>query len=135
MDAKAWLSRGIRLRAEKDQLERLREQTYTRLTKVTQNISGEAVSGTKDPHKLDAIVTLDGEIESRIRELDRIRLEIYDTIQRLPDRRQRVVLRGRYLEDMSWEEIAVTVHYSKRQVERLHGMALTAIEPLILEGR
>lgn len=130
-DAKQWLSRGFRLRSEKEQLVRIREETYTRLTKLTQNISGDITSGTKDPHKFDALVTLDLDIDKKIKELDKVRLEIFTTIQQLQDRRYRMVLLGRYYECLSWGEIATLLHYEERQIYRIHGMALTAIQPLI----
>lgn len=132
MTAKEWLSRGYRLKAEKEQLERMREETFARLTKVTQNISGETVASTKDPHKYDILIQLDTEIEDKIRELDRVRLEIFKAIKRLPDRRYRMVLLGRYYECLPWCDIATLMHYDERQIYRFHGMALTAIEPFIL---
>lgn len=130
-DTKAWLSRGFWLRREKEQLERLREETFTRLTKVTQSISADTVQGTKDPYKFDVLVQLDADIEDKIKELDKTRLEIFEAIQQLPDRRYRMVLLGRYYEGLSWEEIVPLLHYEIRQVYRLHGMALVAIEPII----
>ena len=131
MSAKTWLSRGFWLKREKEQLERLREETFTRLTKLTQNISGEAVSGTKDPYKFDVLVQLDADIEDRLKALDKTRREIFGAIQQLTDRRYRMVLLGRYYECLSWSDIATLMHYDERQVYRLHGMALTAIEPIV----
>lgn len=131
MTAKEWLMRGFRLKQEKEQLERMREELFTRLTKVTQNISGEAVSGTKDPYKFDALVQMDVELEEKIKELDKVRLEIFQAIQQLTDRRYRMVLLGRYYECLPWPDIATLMHYDERQVYRFHGMALTAIEPII----
>lgn len=131
MTAKEWLSRGFRAREEKEQLERMREETFTRLTKMTQSISGEAVSGTKDPYKFDILVQLDIELESKIKELDEVRLEIFKTVQQLPDRRYRMVLLGRYYECLKWPDIATLMHCNERTVFKFHGKALTAIEPII----
>lgn len=131
MTAKEWLMRGFRLKQEKEQLERMREELFTRLTKVTQNISGEAVSGTKDPYKFDALVQMDVELDEKIKALDKVRLEIFQAIQQLTDRRYRMVLLGRYYECLPWPDIATLMHYDERQVYRFHGMALTAIEPII----
>ena len=115
MDAKTWLSRGFWLRREKEQLERLREEVYTRLTKTTPS-QGDGASGSPDPHKFDVIVSLDAELDEKIKALDKIRLEIFTAIQQLPDRRHRMVLLGRYYECLSWGEIATLMHYERRQV-------------------
>ena len=130
-DAKTWLSRGSWLRREREQLERLREETMTRLTKTTATMSDAPGGGTKDPHKMDALATLDAELDSRLRELDKVKLEIFSAIQQLNDRRYRMVLLGRYYECLEWGDIATLMHYEQRQVYRIHGMALTAIQPII----
>ena len=131
MTAKEWLSRGFWLRKEKEQLERMREETFSRLTNVTQSISGEIVSSSKDPHKYDALIQIDTELDEKIRELDRTRLEIFKAIQQLQDRRYRMVLLARYYECLRWDAIATLMNYQMAQVYRFHGMALTAIEPII----
>lgn len=134
MDAKIWLGRGFWLRKEKEQLERLREETYTRLTKTTPNMAVEATSGSKDPHKYDILAALDVELEEKIKALDKVRLEIFTAIQQLPDRRYRMVLLGRYYECLSWGEIATLMHYERRYVFKIHGQALQAIQPIIQKG-
>lgn len=129
-DAKQWLSRGFWLRREKDQLERMREETITRLTKTTAS-GGDPVGGTKDPHKFDALALLDMDIDNRIRELDKVRLEIFTAIQQLSDVRYRTLLLGRYYECLTWGEIATILHYDNRYTFKLHGQALQAIQPII----
>lgn len=130
LSAKKWLQRGIRLREEKEQLEELREETFTRLTNTTQNMDAVG-GGTKDPHKFDNLAALDVEISRKIEELDRTRFEIYTAINKLPDRRQRLVLTGHYLQGKTWEEIAVAINYDIRHIYRIHGAALQAIYPHI----
>jgi len=45
------------------------------------------------------------------------------------DDRLREVLERRYIEGLRWEEIAERMGYADRHVRRLHGDALTALEP------
>lgn len=52
---------------------------------------------------------------------------IEDAIQALPDR-ERIILRAHYLMGDSWEAIAARLHYSTRQVHRIHARALQRIE-------
>ena len=135
MDAKTWLSRGFWLRREKEQLERMREETFARLTKITATLDGERVSGTKNPYKYEALIELDTDLAAKIKQLDATRLEIFNAIQQLTDRRYRMVLLGRYYECLRWDEIATLMHYEERQVYRVHGMALQAIQPIVDEKK
>ena len=123
------------MRQEKEQLERAREETYNRLTSITNNTDGINASGTKDPHKFDVLASLDAELEKRIEALDKTRREIFLTIQKLKDPRYRIVLLGRYYECLSWYEISTLMHYDARYIYKVHGAALVAIQPLIDEKK
>lgn len=130
-EVKAWLSRGFWLRQEKEQITRSRQELFDRMTSITQNTEAVAVSGTKDPHKYDELAALDDELAEKEQELARASREIFSAIRAVPDSRYRVLLMARYYECLSWQEIATLTHYQERQVYRLHGAALAAIEPII----
>ena len=55
-------------------------------------------------------------------------LEVPQAIDRLPDERLARLLRLRYIDGMTWERVAVEMHYSYMQVCRMHGKALDVIE-------
>lgn len=131
MDAKTWLMRGFWLRREKEQLERMREETMARLTKITPTLDAERVTSTPNPYKFEELIELDADIDAKIKVLDKTRLEIFGAIQQVQDARYRMVLLGRYYECMAWTDIATLMHYEERQVYRVHGMALQAIQPII----
>lgn len=57
----------------------------------------------------------------------RIRIQIGNAIASVSDERLRELLRLRYIEGSSFEQIAVTMNYSWRQVLRLHGTALNEV--------
>ena len=61
----------------------------------------------------------------------KVKTEITAVINQLPDRRQRMVLMSYYIDGKTWEQTAVDLHYSWRQVMRIHGHALYEIERLI----
>lgn len=56
-----------------------------------------------------------------------LRREIGMAIDSVPDARLRELLRLRYIEGLSFEQIAVRLDYSWRQVIRLHGAALSKV--------
>ena len=130
-DAKTWLSRGFWLRQEREQIQRLRNEVFDRLTKCTQDLSDAPTSGTKDPHRYDVLAEFDIELAEKEAEIDKARLEIYNVISELNDARLRMILLARYCECMSWPEIQAIMHYDQRWVFRLHGKALLQVAPLI----
>lgn len=40
------------------------------------------------------------------------------------DQRERILMRYRYIQGLTWEEICAAMHYSWRQVHRIHASAL-----------
>ena len=131
MTAKQFLSRGRWIEREITSLIRTRDETRDRLTHITQSYDGDGAQSTKDPHKFDALVELEDKLDAKIDELYRIKNEILDTIFRLDDPRERMVLKGRYVDMKTWEQIAVEMSYSYMQVTRIHGYALNSVKDVI----
>lgn len=50
--------------------------------------------------------------------------EIWNQVKKIPNATEQEVLTRRYLFGQSWEKIAVELHYSYRQIIRIHGAAL-----------
>ena len=74
---------------------------------------------------------LDALINCRLREIDywraylvRLKGEINTAIDALEMRDEQLVLRYRYLDDCTWEEISRMLNVSLRTVHRIHGSAL-----------
>lgn len=73
-------------------------------------------------------------IDAAERRLDRERgkalklLEaIEDLIEGLEDYRQKTLIRLRYIDGLSWEQIAQEMHWSERTVYNIHGKALAEL--------
>lgn len=64
----------------------------------------------------------------------RIMIEISDIIDKVRPEELSRLLHMRYIECLTWEEIAVDLHYDIRWVYRLHGQALVKVQG-ILESR
>ena len=133
-----WLSRARSAAAELEALEENQTRINSRAVSVTASYSGDHVSGTKDPHKMDNY--LDGVerysqlIERRIAALAAISEEIFRVVCQVPEGKERAVLIRRYLDCSSWEAIAEAMRYTRRNISRLHGKALLSIKS-ILEAR
>ena len=50
--------------------------------------------------------------------------EIWNQVKKIPNATEQEVLTRRYLIGQSWKKIAVEMHYSYRQIIRIHGAAL-----------
>lgn len=63
---------------------------------------------------------LKAQMEQRIR----LRKEITQKIEEMPDETEKTVLRLRYIRWLKWEQIAGRMGYSWKQIHRIHGKAL-----------
>ena len=131
MTVKQWLWRYSNADHRIDSLLQQRQEVYDRLTKITAALDSESVSSTKDPHKFDELADLDVFIRQRVAQSMAIRLEITEAIDELEDWRYRDILKYRYINGFTWDQVASMINYSYIQTTRLHGSALKAIEPII----
>ncbi|MCM1234894.1 MAG: hypothetical protein NC489_32740 [Ruminococcus flavefaciens] len=67
---------------------------------------------------------LEREINQNISDLSDWKKEAFERIGRVADLDQRNVLLARYVEGKKWEQVAVEINLSIRQVTRIHGGAL-----------
>lgn len=131
MTAKEWLQRGWKIDREIAALERLKTELWTRATSTTASASPVVVQSSGDPHKFDAIVAVAEKIDARIQSLAAVRGEIIETVGAVPEPALRALLLSRYVEFRPWEQIAVDMGYSWRQIHRLHARALAAVDDVL----
>ena len=131
MTAKQWLNRARRIDREIRTLEEVITSTRERLESITQSYSGDGAQSTKDPHKFDRLVELESLVNEKIDEQIQIKTEILEAISQIRDRRQRIVLTEYYLNMKTWEQVAVEINYSWRQVMNIHGRALQEMQRII----
>ena len=101
-------------------------------TRITPSYSVEAAGGgdnnTSKPEQAAlAIYELEQEINAKIEQQCKAMRETYALIDLLDDELLKLVMLKRYTGHKPWEEIAVEMGYSWRQVHRLHGRALNGI--------
>ncbi|WP_413523331.1 hypothetical protein [Lactococcus raffinolactis] len=70
------------------------------------------------------IASLEEKINREIDRLVDLKLAVSDAIDLLDDINERILLRARYLNNKSWEEIASQLKYSLRSTHRIHINAL-----------
>jgi RinA family phage transcriptional activator len=104
----------------------------SKLARVTEVFTAEPKGGGsiygKTGEILAKIVDLEKEIDADVDRLIEVRDSIKSIIEAVEDDRERLLLQYRYLDGRTFEEIAVQMHYSWRQIHRLHSRALTNLK-------
>lgn len=122
------------MKLEAEQLrERLMEIEAAMTSPKIQQITGMPRGGGHEGSALESIMIRHTELADLYRKkLEAIAVEqmaIERAIDSL-DVKERVMLRRRYIEGMTWEEVCVAMNYSWRQVHRYHAMALQKLKEL-----
>ena len=132
--AKQYLNRVRRIDKEIAALLRLVQSTRESLETITQNYNSDGAQSTKNPHKFDRLVELESLVDAKIDEQIALKSEILQTIMKLSDRRQRLVLMEYYVEMKTWEQVAVDLNYSYMHITRIHGYALKEVQKVLESG-
>lgn len=125
-----YLSRYRKLGKRIEQLSTERAMWLSRACKTTQTISNmpKAKNGAQgDSGEVAQYIEIGEEITRELRNLHRLRREIRAVITTLEDDILQTLMLYRYIDGMTFEEIAVKLHYSWRQVCRKHGQALAKL--------
>ncbi len=110
---------------------RLREIDYWR--DLSSSVSGSGFEEHHNPNRpteapfvrcLEKIDEIQHSVEEKVAYLICLKEEIDKAIDKLDNRDEQLLLRYRYLDNCTWEEIAAMLNVSIRSVHRIHGMAL-----------
>ena len=132
MNALQWLGRARALSWECEQIRGDYRRTRDRLENTTPSYSGQS-SGTKDPHKLDALAAVAADLQDHERRLAQAREEIGEACDSLKSRVEARVLKLYYLNYLSWGGVAREIRRSVRQTMNIRADALAHITPIIEE--
>ncbi len=133
MRAKEYLKQAFRLydliQANKDELKELEALSFsipgTDYTKDrVQSSPRNDASYTNIIAKIDELERV---IKADINAMLTLKFEIREVINNVRDNEERLVLKYRYLNFLSWEEIAIKMNISLRTVFRIHGSALNHV--------
>jgi DNA-directed RNA polymerase specialized sigma subunit len=130
MTAKQYLRQAYRLNELINSHIREVEQLRLLSTSVpSTDFSKERVQGGKLPgyrisNIIAKIVDLEKQINDEIDHFVNLKKEIHDIIEAVKSPDQRLVLRCRYIEFLTWEKTAKIMNYSIKQIHRIHSAAL-----------
>ena len=122
-----YLSRYRKLGKRIEQLSTERAMWLSRACKTTQTISDmpKAKNGAQgDSGEIAQYIEIGEEITRELRNLHRLRREIRTVIAALEDDTLQALMLYRYIDGMTFEEIAVKMNFSWRWTITLHGRAL-----------
>lgn len=137
MNAKEYLSQATWLDqmidSKLEQLEALKSLSM----KVTSSFTKEKISGgniekSKMESTIVKVIDLENEINADIDRLINLKKNIQNTINKMEDINQQLLLELRYLSRKGWDEIAALMGYDPRTVYRMHGKALKEFEKMKL---
>ena len=128
MTAKQWLGRARYIDREIALLQKTKAETRDSLTKITQSYESDGAQVSKDPHKFDRLAELENMIDDKVDELTRTKAEIMQVIFRLEDRRQKMVLISYYIRMKTFEQIAVEMNYSFRQITNIRRRGIMEVQ-------
>ena len=122
-----WLRRVIK------QLEDRLEELETEATRMTVRYSDQPKGAPYDKDRMAELgvemVELDEKIQVKLAESYELARKIEEAIGSLPEREQ-YLMRARYIQGESWEQIAVDMHYSWQHVHRIHAKALRLLKKM-----
>ena len=80
------------------------------------------------------IESLEGIYIRKTTELMRLKRVYEQLFDQLPDRQLRLILRLKYIDLMSWEEVAGTLEYTVRNCHALHKLALAQLQNILAQS-
>jgi len=89
-----------------------------------ERVQGGQLPGDRISNIIAKIVDLEKQINDEIDHFVDLKKEIHDAIDAVKNPKERLVLRYRYIEFLTWEQTAERMNYSIMQVHRIHSNAL-----------
>ena len=126
-----YLSRYRRLNQRIDRLLEEQSRWRERALKITPTLSqapGGGGSGSPIERPMDKVLEIEKEVDREIDELQIVRKEIRAALNQLEDENLKLLMEYRYIDGMTWEQIAVKMDISWRWSIKLHGKALGKIK-------
>ncbi|MFA6729865.1 MAG: DUF1492 domain-containing protein [Eubacteriales bacterium] len=135
MNTKTYLSQAryldMRIKSKLQQIESLNELATSCSSVLTGMPRNPNNGGSRMADAVCKMVDLQNELKQDIEMLVDLKKEIMNTIRMVTDAEQQTLLEKRYLCFLTWEKIAVEMHYSIQHIYRMHDEALNNVESII----
>ena len=132
MTAKEYLGQAyrvdLRIRCKMEQVQSLRELAVKASSTLSDMPKGSGYTSKADI--VAKIVDYENEINKEIRKLVKLKEDVTDAINSIPNAEQRTLLELRYLMFNKWEEIAIAMGYGIDNVYKIHKRALKNISKI-----
>ena len=133
MTAKEYLKQAFRLdhRIDSDitEMERLREMACSiGAPGFEEHYNPNHPTEAPFVRSLEKVWQMEEEINGEIDRLVDLKAQIRSVIEAVTDTNERMVLRYRYIHNMTWDQIGDELHADARTVRRWHGTALLHVE-------
>ena len=120
------------IRSRQSELDQLRQTIALKTSTIKQEVIQETRQGAFDERYMKLIEQAE-EINVKIDELVDEKVKVSNQIDLLDDRVSRIILREKYINLKTFEEITKILNYELRWTHKLHGKALEDFNQCILE--
>ena len=132
MDAKTFLNKARTINMEIDSKLKQTQGLRHLVTNITATLSDMPGNPSRTTDKMERIIVRIVDMEHKIDEdidaLVDLKDKIQSLINSLDEAEYRVLLTERYINFEDWEKIALTMHYSIRNIHLMHGRALQLVQ-------
>ena len=115
-----------------DQISDTMLEVMSYATKITPLLSdmpkGGNTSGNKIERAIERLDSLADDLQKESIKMMETMEQVESAIQTVPDETLRLLLKLRYINGYKFEDVAKKMHYSYRNVTRLHGKALSQVD-------
>ena len=135
MTAKEYLSQArtldMRIKSKLQQIESLNELATSCTITYSDMPRNPNRGGSKVERAVLKIIELQESLKKDVEDLVELKEQIMATIQSVADVELQTLLEKRYLCFLSWEKIAVEMHYSIQHIYRMHDTALSCVSTIM----
>ena len=136
MTAKEYLSQArtldMRIKSKLQQIESLNELATSCTVVYSDMPRNPNHGGSKVERAVLKIIEVEESLKRDINELVDLKKQIMETVQAVSDVELQTLLEKRYLCFLSWENIAVEMHYSIQHIYRMHDKALSCVSAIMI---
>ena len=135
MNTKTYLSQAryldMRIKSKLQQIASLNDLATSCSSVLTGMPRNTNSGGSKMADAVCKMIDLQNELKCDIEALIDLKKDIMNTVRLVADVEQQTLLEKRYLCFLSWEKIAVEMHYSIQHVYRMHDDALKVVDSIL----